>query len=81
MLAVICAAVKFSFYSFVLSILLSDSAGGITVARDSSLTASLFFFNSSRSSCALYFPTFAPLRHTSSEFYSSSIADLCLLLR
>ena len=43
MLAVICAAVKFSFYSFVLSILLSDSAGGITVARDSSLTASLFF--------------------------------------
>ena len=81
MLAVRCAAVEFSFCSFVLSILLSGGAGGMTDARDSSLTASLFFVNSSYSSCALNFPIFAPLRHTSSEFCSSSPADLCLLLR
>ena len=53
MLAVRCAAIKFSFCSFVLSILLSGGAGGRTDAGDSSLTASLFFVNSSCSSCAL----------------------------
>ena len=58
MLAVRCAAVEFSFYSFILIILLSGGAGGMTDAGDSSLTASLFFVNSSCSSCALYFPTF-----------------------
>ena len=66
MLAVRCVAVEFSFCSFVLSIPLSSGAGGMTNAGDSSLTASLFFVNSSCNSCALYFPTFAPLRHTSS---------------
>ena len=65
MLAVRCDAVEFSFCSFFLSILLSGGAGEMTDAGDSSLTASLFFVNSSCSSCALYFPTFAPLRHTS----------------
>ena len=80
MLAVRCVAVEFSFCSFVLSILLSGGAGGMTDAGDSSLTASLFFVNSSYCSYALYFPTFAPLMHTSSELYSSSPADLCLLL-
>ena len=59
MLAVRCAAAEFSFYSFVLSILLSGGVGGMTDARDSSLTASLFFVNSSYSSCALNFPIFA----------------------
>ena len=75
MLAVRCAAVEFSFYSFVLSILFFSGAGGVTDAGDSSLTASLFFVKSSCSSCTLYFPTFAPLRHTLSEFCSSSPAD------
>ena len=81
MVAMRCAVVEFSFCSFVLSILLSGGAGGMTDAGDSSLTASLFFVNSSCSSCALYFPTFASLRRTSSKFYSSSPANLCLLLR
>ena len=53
MLVVRCAAVEFSFYCFVLSILISGGvggmtdAGGVTYAVDSSLTASLFFINSS----------------------------------
>ena len=81
MLEVRCSAVEFSFCSFVLSILLSGGANRMTNAGDSSLTASLFFVNSSCSSYALYFPTFAPLRYTSSEFCSLSPADLCLLLR
>ena len=81
MLAVRCSVVEFSLCSFVLSILLSGGAGGMTDAGDSSLIASLFFINSYCSYCALYFPTFAPLRHTSFEFCSSSSADLCLLLR
>ena len=81
MLVVRCAAVEFSFCSFVLINLLSGGAGGMTDAGDSSLTTSLLFVNSSYSSCALYFPTFAVLRHTSSEFCSSSPVDLCLLLR
>ena len=87
MLAVRCAAVESSFCSFILSILLSSGGSGITVAGGvtgvvrSSLTASLFFISSSCSSCALCFPTLAPLRHTSSEFYSSSSVDLCVFLR
>ena len=86
MLGVRCAAVESSFCSFVLSILPSGGGGGITVAGvtsvvRSSLIASLFFISSSYSSCALCFPTLVPLRHTSSEFCSSSSADLCLLLR
>ena len=85
MLVVRCAAVEFS--SIVLSILLSGGAGGmtdvggLTDAVDSSLTASLFSFNSSYSSYALYFPTFAPLKHTSYVFFFSSPADLCLFFR
>ena len=87
MLAVRCAAVQSSFCSFVLSILLYGGGGGITVSGgvtgvvSFSLTASLFFISSSCSSCALFFPTLVPLRHTSSEFCSSSSAYLCLLLR
>ena len=52
MLDVRCATVKFSFCSLVLSILLSNGAGGMTDAGrmidavDPSLTASLFFVNS-----------------------------------
>ena len=85
--AVRCAAVESSFCFFVLSILLSGGGGGITVAGrvtsvvSSSLIGSLFFISSSYSSCALCFPTLVPLRHTSSEFCSSSFTDLCLLLR
>ena len=87
MLAVRCATVESSFCSFMLSILLSGGGCGITVAGgvigvvSSSLTASLFFISSSCSSYALCFPTLVPLRHTSSEFCTSSSADLCLLLR
>ena len=53
MLTLRCVAVEFNFCSFVLSILLSGGAGGmidaggVTDAVDSSLTASLFFVNSS----------------------------------
>ena len=53
MLAVMCAAVVFSFCSLVLSILLSGGASGmtdagrVTDAVDPSLTASWFFINSS----------------------------------
>ena len=87
MLAMRCATVESSFCSFVLSILLSGGGGGITVAGGvtsvvrSSLTASLFFISSSCSSYALCFPTLVTLRNTSSEFCSSSSANLCLLLR
>ena len=55
MLAARCAVVEFSFYSLVLSILLSSGAGGmkdagrVTNAVDPSLTASWFFDNSSYS--------------------------------
>ena len=81
------AAVEFSFCSFLLSILLSGGAGGmtdaggVTDAVDYSLTASLFFGNSSCSSYALYFPTHVPLRQTSSDFCSPSSAGLSLLLK
>ena len=88
MLAVRNAAVESSFCSFVLGILLvGGGGGGITVVGgvtgvvSSSLTTSLFFISSSCSSCALCFPTLVPLRHTSSEFCSSSSTDLSLLLR
>ena len=87
MLAVRCVAVESSFYSFVLSILLSGGGGGITVAVgvtgvvSSSSTASLLFISSSCSSCALCFHTLVPLKHTSSKFCSSSSTNLCLLLR
>ena len=82
-----CAAIEFNFCSFVLSILLSGGAGGmtdlggVTDAADSSLTASLFFVNSSYSFLALCFPTPVPSRQTSSDFCSSSSAGLCLLLK
>ena len=55
MLAVRCATVEFSFFSFLLSILLSSGASGmtdtkgVTDAIDSSLTAFLFFVHSSYS--------------------------------
>ena len=88
MLSVRCAAVESWFDFFVLDILLSGGggggitvAGGVTDEVSSSSTASLFFINSSYISCALCFPTLVPLRHTSSEFFSSSSTDLCLLLR
>ena len=87
MLAVRCATVEFSFDSFVLGILLSGGGGGITVAGGvtdvvSSLSnASLFFISSFYSSCVLCFPTLVPLKHTSSDFCSSSSTDLCLFLR
>ena len=53
MLAVRCAAVKFSFCSLMLSILLSGGVGGmtdagrVTDAVDPSITSSWFFVNSS----------------------------------
>ena len=65
MLVVRCAAVEFSFFSFVLSILLfGGGGGGITVVGgvtgviSSSLTASLFFI----SSWVLCFSTLVSLR-------------------
>ena len=77
MLAVRCAAIEFSFDSFVLGILLSSGGGGITVAGgatdvvSSSSTALLFFI----SSWVLCFPTLVSLRQTSSDFCSSSSDD------
>ena len=87
MLTVRCAAIEFSFYSFVLGILLSGGGGGIIVEGgvtdvvSSSSTTSLFFISSSCSSYVWCFPTLVPLRKTSSDFCSSSSTDLCLLLR
>ena len=81
MLAVRCAAVESSFGSFVLSILLSGGGGGITFARgvtgvvSSSLIVSLFFIRSSCCSCALCYPSFVPLRQTSSNFCSLSSTE------
>ena len=55
MLAMMCAAIEFSFCSLVLNILLSGGASGMTDAGrvidavDPSLTASWFFINSSYS--------------------------------
>ena len=52
MLAMRCVAVEFNFYSWLLSIMLSGGAGGmtdagrVTDAIDPSLTASWFFVNS-----------------------------------
>ena len=81
------AAVEFNFCSLVISILFSGGAGGmtdagrVTDAIKSSLTASLFFVNSSYSFLALCFPTPVSLRQTSSNFCSSSSAGLSLLLK
>ena len=81
MLSVRCAAVEFSFDSFLLGLLLFGGGGGITVAGgvtdvvSSSSTASLFFISSSYNSGVLCFPTLVPLRQTSSNFCSPSSAD------
>ena len=87
MLEVRYAVVESSFCSFVLSILLPGGNGGITVVGgvtgvvSSSLTASLFFISSSCNSWVLCFSTLVSLMQTSSDFYSSSSTDLCLLLK
>ena len=81
MLTVRCAAVEFSFDSFVLGILLSGGGGGITVAGgvtdvvSSSSIASLFFISFSCSSYVPCFPTLVPLRQTSSNFCTLSSDD------
>ena len=87
MLVVWFAAVEFSFCSLVLSTQLYGGAGRmidvgrVTDAVDPSLTASLFFVNSSYFFLALFFPTPVPLRHTSSDLCFSSSTGLSLLLK
>ena len=87
MLAVRCAAVESNFCSWLLSIMLSSGAGGmtdagrVTDAVDPSSTAPLFSIDSSCSLLILAFPLPMSFRRTSFDFSSLSSTGLSLLLK